>query len=244
MAIAPVVGQAGKTADATFTQTSLSRAFGSNVSVGSLIIVVATKLTDVSTAWSAGDCTKSAGTATIGTISLDRALTQDVGGEYVSVGIWSALVTGAGSLTMRIAASGGSYRGLLIITDEYTGTFDGTRAESGNTNGTGADDQTSASSGNATSAGAGLFVGGLLPYVVNNGSTITEDAAWSLISKEVDGNTNLAGSAIRRIVSSGTTDDASWTTISTPNYGNAAAVQVYREVAAGNRRRRVLLGAA
>lgn len=232
MTIAAVGGQAGKTTDPTFALTSLSRAFGSNVSTGSLITVIGFKETDASTVWSAGDCTKLSGTATIGSVSLDKALTVNVeGGDYVSVGIWSALVTSSGSLTMQIAASGGSYRGLTIITDEYTGTFDASRLETSASSSTTSDSQTTASTGNATSAGGALFVGGFCDYSANN-TAIGQDAAFTVIAEEENGASFLRGSAIRRIVTTGTTDSADWT-MDSSNFGWVACLAVYKEAGGG-----------
>jgi hypothetical protein len=179
MAIAAVGSQAGGTN--ANNATSVSRAFGSNVSVGSLIIVVGMKFSPSNDAYVAGDCTKSAGTATIGTVALDHSSNITTGGtNHAAVGIWSAIVTGAGSLTMQTAgAAAGSF--LLIATAEFSGSWDASRLEAGVSNaGTGADSDAAGTSGDATSAGAALFIGGL-SLETNSGGTITPDAAFTAI---------------------------------------------------------------
>ncbi|HEY6643665.1 hypothetical protein [Povalibacter sp.] len=212
--------------------TSISRAFSQNVATGSLVIVVGMRFSGSQDAYLAADCTKSAGTATLGTIQLDRVQSIDLGttnDEWVSIGIFSAIVTSGGSLTMQLGgAPSGSYH--LIGMDEFTGNWDSSRAESGNVGGTESDGQTSASSGNATSAGAALFVGGL-NVNSNVGVSITPDGAFTTIFEDESGANNL-GSAIFRLVSSGTTDAAEWT-IGNPNFGWAAALQIYKEAAGG-----------
>lgn len=229
MTIAAVGGQlGGQVADSA---TSVSRAFGSNVSAGSLIIVVCEKFANSQDVFVAGDCTKSAGTATLDTITLDKEVSvQADTSQWVHTGIWSALVTGAGSCTMQVAgAVTGSY--LHIATGEFTGSFDGSRLETSNSNSTTSDSTTSAGTGNGTSAGAAMFVAGV---AINTGSNIavTEDAAFSLIAEEQDGTAHVVGSAIYRIVTSGTTDEGSWT-IGSANTGWCAALAVYKEAAGG-----------
>ena len=228
MTINFVSGQAGGAAGNN--TTSVTRAFGSNVSANSLIIIVGMKYSPSSDAFASGDCTKSAGTATIGTISLDRQVQVDTtNADFAAVGIWSVIVTGGGSLTMQVGgAVADSY--LLIATDEYTGNWDSTRAEAGNSNSDSADNTSPATSGNATSAGEALFIGGMNVNTLA-GVTITPDAAFTTIFEDEAG-TDDNGSAIRRIVSTGTTDQAEWTITGGTWYGWAAAVQVYKEAAA------------
>lgn len=227
MTIAAVSGQAG--GNNGNSATSVTRAFGSNVSAGSLIVVVGMKYSPSSDAFVEGDCTKSAGTATLGTITLDRQVQVDTtDADFACVAIWSAIVTGGGSLTMQVAgAVSGSY--LLIATHEFTGNWDGSRAEAGNSNSTASNGVSPATSGNATSAGAALFIGGLN---VNSqaGVTITPDGAFTTIYEDEAG-TDDNGSAIYKIVTSGNTDQAEWTIASGTWYGWAAAVQVYKEAA-------------
>lgn len=226
MTIAAVGGQ---NTGATGSGTSVSVAFPSNVAVGSLISVVGWRYEPSADAYIAGDCTKSAGTATIGTVTLDAQLDQvDGGGGRATVGIWSAIVTGAGSLTMQVA--GGSAGGFpCIAINEFSGNWDSTRVESTNTNGTSATNTTPAHSNNATSAGAALFIGGLSLGNSGGSMTITPDAAFTQTYENEAGGTSQAGSSIYRIVTGGTTDRAEWTVPTSGNNGWGCAVVAYKE---------------
>lgn len=218
--------------------TSVSRAFGSNLAVGSLIVVKAAKFSPSSDAFVSGDCTQSAGTATLSAFTFDRSRNQaqGVGGGHAAVATWSAIVTGAGSCTIQVAgAVSGSY--LLLATAEFGGSWDSSRVETGNDNGaslaatTGA---TSADSGSVTSAGAALFISGL-QVNASTDSVITEDASFTLIYENQTG-TDDNGSFCYRIVSSGTTDTCNYSY--TPQSGGtttawASDIVVYKEVAGG-----------
>lgn len=228
MPIAAVTGQnAGANAPASAT---VSVAFPSNVQAGSLITVIGWRYRGSNTAYTAGNCTKLSGTATIGTITLDRQHSIDFGGGFGfgQVGIWSAIVTAGGSLTMQIGGGdGGTYQSIAI--HEFTGNWDATRVEATNSNATATDNTTPAHSGDATSAGAALFIGGLSLGSASL-QTLTPDAAFTQIYENEAGATSQVGSAIYRIVSTGTTDRAEWTVPTTANEGWLAAVAVYREV--------------
>lgn len=208
---------------------AVTRAFTTNVTAGSLIVVKGTKVTITDDQFVAGDCTKSAGTATIGPVSLDVVAHVNYEGPgYLDVGIWSAIVTGGGSLTMRVAGNSGDY--LMLVSEEWSGSWDGDRVED-TASATTASNNTSASSGNATSAGAAMFAGALA--VSNNGGmhTITPDGAFTQVFEEQDEDLHTVGSAIYRVVGSGTTDSADWSLSN--NLGWAAVLAVYKEVSSG-----------
>lgn len=212
--------------------SAVSRAFGSNVAAGNLIVVLCFK--DIGgSAFVAGDCTKSAGTATVGTITLDKELRFDLGGgsDQVAVGAWSCLVTGAGSCTMQVSSAAGTYFGLG--TGEYNATlgWDASRLEATNTGSSATDNWTAGDTGNGTSAGGALFMG----VLASNGSSskvLTPDASFTQIFEQEDASLHIVGSTQRRIVSSGTTDAANWTLEAGSGWrGYAAALAVYKEVA-------------
>lgn len=226
MAIAAVSGQNG---GATAAATSDTYAYGSDVSVGSLIVIIGHQTgSGDNDIFVAGDCTKSAGTATIDTIQLDTQIQVNAGANvYLRTGIWSCLVTGAGSLTMQV--SNGSPLTTAIHGHEFTGSWDGTRLEDSATASTSTDD-TDASTGNATSAGAALFVAGVTT-VDETAVGITEDGAYTLIvetAETSDGNAE-AGSCYQ-IVGTGTTDAGDWTLGN--NKGWSCNLAVYLEAAA------------
>lgn len=231
MTISAVGAQAGGTT--TDSASATTRAFPSNVTAGNMIVVVACK-DAAGSAFVAGDCTKSAGTATIGTISLDKELRIDLGGasgDEVAVGIWSCLVTGSGSCTMRVGGASGTY--WVLGTMEFSSDvgFDASRLEASSSGSSTTDNVLAASSGNGTSAGKAVFVG----VMVSNGSatvTITPDAAFTQVYEEQNGSLHLMGSVIRQIVAAGTTDAAEWTLTESGQRGYAAALAVYKEVGA------------
>lgn len=209
--------------------TSVERSLGS-VTAGQLVVVVGMRFSTTADTPVAGDVTQSAGTATIGTVSLDRTNGGETAGSvYAEVGIWSAIVTGSGSLTMQFAgAPASSY--LLIGAEAFNGSWDSSRVEAVNGQLLTTDSTSSSTTGDATSAGAALFVAGL-QMNTNSATTITPDGAFTTIYENETG-TDDNGSAIYRIVSTGTTDAGDWTH-GTDHTGTAASVVVYKEAAGG-----------
>ena len=208
--------QAGGTiADATSPNTYV---LPQNVSVGQLVVVGISS--DGAGTFVSGDCTKSAGTATIDGFVLDK---QQNSPTDQHCAFWSTLVTGAGSLTIAVATGGSfSVTGVQV----YNGNWDSSRLEASNgANGT---TSTTPSSGNATSAGAAVFLGAL---AVGNSAnvTLTEDSNWTSIFESPNGTAHEVGEIIDRIVSSGTTDDANWTISAAPTR-TACCVVVYKEI--------------
>lgn len=226
--IVAVSGQAGGT-ESPADDTSVTKAFAGNVTAGNLIVIKAGKYnstTDVT--FTSANCTKSAGTATLGTISLDVQVglaSTPASAEYIHVGIWSAIVTGSGSLTMNVASSSSSF--WMIAVNEFEGNWDAARLEDTSTDGTATNAVTAASTGAATSAGAALFTAIVGPNQPDN-STITPDASYSAEYEQENGNLYMCGSALFRIVTSGTTDSCDWT-IPSNNNGYVAALAVYKE---------------
>ena len=199
--------------------------FPNNVAAGSLLTLAvsySTATTDDPPV--VGDLTKTSGTATIGTVSMDLVATRVVASVYyLHCAIYSVLVTGAGSLTLTF--NGGTAGSIWVGADEYTGSWDSSRLEDA-VSGTGTSN--APSSGNRTSAGAGLFLG-ILAMGTGALAGITPDAAFTQIGEQEGSATQVQGSAISRIVSSGTTDAASWALDVSPDW--LAGVAVYREAA-------------
>lgn len=232
MTIAAVGTQEGGAA--VDSSATASRAFGSNVAVGNLIVVsvdrfIAAGATDP---FVAGDCIQSAGTATLDAITLDVQFTQDAGAaEFIQSAVWSCVVTGAGSCTMQVSGAAGDF--WTIASGEYSGSaWDSTRVETTKSAGSATDNATPGSTGSATSAGGALFYG-VIALATSGAETITHDGTYALLFEEENGALHEVGSHIRRIVSSGTTIDANWT-LSANHRGYAAALAVYKEVAAAS----------
>lgn len=224
MTIARVSGQVNS-GFADNTGSGITVAFPGDVTAGNLVVVWGIRFTTASDAWIAADCTKSAGTATIDTPLMHRQSNLAASNDC-AVGIFSAIVTGSGSLTMALGgAAAGSYH--FMIVREYSSSigWDASREEATNAaiNTTGAP-----SSGDATSAGEALFVGGVATSTAAT-TTHTEDGAWTLVAEQEDG-AHMTGSAIDRIVTNATTA-ANWTAPNTLPW--AAAVAVLKEAVAG-----------
>lgn len=211
------------------------------VSVGQLVVfkVSGLNLSGASDPPVAGDCTKVAGTATIGAISLDRQSSGQTGPgpEWSHEAIYSCIVTGAGTLTLRYAgAPSGSY--LWAASEAYnaTGGWDSSRVDGTPASAFDAtNNATSATTGSISNAAAGgLMVGGLC---LTNGVdlAITPDGAWNQLAEQ-ESAAHIQGSFIDRINTGAVTDDASWTfpALDGGGYaGTACAAVAYKEVAGG-----------
>lgn len=203
--------------------TSVSQAFTGNVTAGNVLMIAASKYSPSNDAFSAGDCTKSSGTATLGTITLD--VSQNVnasGSDYMVNGLWTAVVTGSGSCTMQVGGGvAGSYWiiGVLEFSSADTGA---SRLEASNS---GTATSNAVSSGNGTSAAGAIFVG---VHGIYTGSsvTITPDAAFTALYEQ-ESNAHNIGAIEYRIVTTGTTDAATWSLDA--GYQWMAALGVYKE---------------
>lgn len=198
MTITRVASQGGGvTVDASST---CARAFPGNVTSGNLVYFAAAR-DDNSTgaaAWTFSSLAKSAGTATIGTVSLDKTL--QVGNSTVA--IWSALVTGTGSLTLTATSSSACY--YCAGSDELASDV-GWSASRLEDSSTGSGTSASQLTGNVTSAGAACFVG-VTSFIASGVQVINPEAAYTLLYKELDGNSHEPGITFFKIVSSGNTD--------------------------------------
>ncbi len=187
---------------------------------------------------SASDLTKTAGTATIGTITLDRQAGGDVGGSiHLRTAVFSVPITGNGTLTLTLAGlTSGSYGG--IGTEEFAasgGWNDTPEATNGQFTATGS--LTTYNSGNATSAGGALFFGALCWNTgAAAGLALSNAPPWVSVGIESDASSHEPGAVGYRIATTGVTDAATWTGSMTGDAfaGAAACVVVYKEAAASN----------
>jgi hypothetical protein len=205
--------------------TSGTKAFASNVTAGNRIVVAAFFYSPSADLPVAGDCTQSAGTATLSAFTLDvtPADNDGGGGVHYYAAVWSALVTGSGSCTIQVggrpAASYFNFGIAEFNSDRGQIVFSG--LASSDTGETGAAD-----SGNMTTPGAAVFVGSM-EYSSTGAITITPDGAFTQIFEEEDGNLHSTGSSIYRIVSAQTTDSVSWSAPTNNQW--AASGAVYQE---------------
>lgn len=227
MSISRVATQAvGITQD---TSATVQKAFTANVTAGNLIVVGAAKFIAGGAAFVAGDCTKSAGTATIGSVSLDEVRTESVNAV---AGVWSAIVTGSGSLTIQVSGATGSFWAMGI--NEYASTigWDSARLYA-HTNGTG--NSNAPLSGNMTSATGvdGLFVG-CIAYDASGtlGVPVNPRAGYTTIYSEIDGSLHEPGHTMDKIVTSANTDAVGATHVNTAIWEILGVV--YKEAAGGS----------
>jgi len=225
----------------TDNATNGSRVFASNVTSGNKLVLMAFRYADTdSTDYTAGDLTKTAGTSTVANIA--RQAFAHINYQttfYIGCAVWTADVTGTGSLTVQAAGAASNYHGVIGVELNASNGWDAGFVEDTAQNET-ASDNTNASSGNADSAGAAIFLGVLATS--NNGGTvtITPDAAFTQILESQDEDTHAAGSTMYRIVTGATTDSFDWTISN--NLGWTVAGVVLKEVAAAGDANARLIG--
>jgi hypothetical protein len=206
---------------------SITKAYASDVTAGNILVIAVFRLSEYEDSWAVGDISKSAGTATLGTFQLDESQTFQTGGFYYrDTAIFSAKVTGTGSCTIAVTGGSGSPLDYGICLFEFSGVDQTTWKEDSDIgNGT----STAPLTATVTSAAGAVFVGVASIYSVHD-LTITPDANFSTGFEYETGTTqNGCGSAIYRIVTSGTTDAAEWSISLEKSW--SACVAVYKEAA-------------
>ena len=211
--------------------TGITLAFISNVANGSLAVIRVSKWGGGgSDPFVIGDISKSSGTATIGTITLDKQFEYNITGVYyLNTAIYSVPVTGAGSLEFTIGgAASGSY--LSMALEELTGDIDVSSTRVAGTN-SGSGASGAPDGGNVTVTGGGVICGALC----TNGSASTahtQDAAFTLLYESEDGVNHNTASYISRISASSLTDNPSWTAPTTLEW--VAVAVAYKIVVSGH----------
>lgn len=209
-----------------FGAASGAVAYPNNVATGSLLVAAFIAYTGTTNdPPTAADLTQTAGTATIGPVSLDRVETRDIGPGVatVHVAIYSAIVLSGGSLTFT-GNGGASGVACLLVMEEFTGNWGAGRLVSSNS-ATG--NSSAPSSGSTGSTGPAVFFGALMHVNATTGSAATEDGAYTLIAELDSTPTQLGASVIEQIVSGITVDAADWTTSASTDW--IAALAVYQE---------------
>jgi hypothetical protein len=216
MAIAHVASQGASATGSSVT--SISRAFPGNVTVGSLLTIFVGSAKFSIDDSVAGDLTKTAGTATIGTPTLDAQVQI---GNNLWAAQWSVLVTGTGSLTLQVANFPADTN-MVMYVDEFTGNWDSTRVEDFDSLGSNAG--TLPVGPNMTSVGAALFFGGCRIDALG----LTAEGNFTSVAAVAQ-----ETHAIYRIVGTGTTDALEWTAPSGATWAIAGAVYKEGAVASG-----------
>lgn len=177
--IALVGSQLGGTE--TISSPTVDQAFPANVTGGSRIVVVVHELENTP---GTGGVTQFSGSATLGTITRDGVLAA--GGNQVGIGIYSALVIGSGSLTMRYTQTGTRNANAIAVGEFSAIASSGFVGLTPSNTGTG----TAHTSGSIANTS-----GSLLIYGASELSTVLSTPARSvsdqLIHKQDDGGTNF-----------------------------------------------------
>lgn len=209
-----------------FGAASGAVAYPNDVAAGSLLVAAFIAYTGTTNdPPTAADLTQTAGTATIGPVSLDKVRTLDIGPGIatVHVAIYSAIVQSGGSLTFT-GNGGASGVACLLVMEEFTGQWGAGRLISSNS---AVGNSAAPSSGTAGSTGPAVFFGALMHINITTGSAATEDGAYTLIAELDSTPTQIGTSVIERIVSGITVDAADWTTSASTDW--IAALAVYQE---------------
>jgi hypothetical protein len=202
--------------------------FTANVTAGNSVKVMCARL-DASgaKAFVASDCTKSAGTATIGTITLDKQANNATTGANAA-GVWTVPITGSGSLTVRVGGTAGSY--FVMDAGEYTNadTVDGTPAGAISNTAT-----TPAASGTVTSTDDALFIA-VAAFDTDNGNTgQTVGNGFTTLKDSTKGDADLPGSIARKIVSGAATTGGTWAWTTTLGRGWSVVTVAYKASGGG-----------
>lgn len=218
MAFTLVSGQA--TATLTDNSTSGTVAAPGNVTAGNFVCIGASLYSTGARTFTAADCVKASGTATIGTVVLGSTADRTGADGHYIASVFLVPITGSGSLTMRVSGAAGSYWTVALA--EFHSDVGTSFAKEAGVAGT-ATGSANVASGNMTSAGAAVFFG--IDGFGNCGGSPSNvvDAAFTSIFNNFACTGSNAGGAAYRIVSTGTTDTIEWAPGNIGNWGADAA---------------------
>jgi hypothetical protein len=201
------------------------------VTAGNYLVVFAWIASGSGHTFLTSELTKSAGTATIGAVSIAGQHSYDPtgGGQTADEVIFIVPITGSGDLTLHLAP--GSTAGLEIGMEEVDFGSDPV-VEDSDTYEDNNPGSTYDTTPDVTAAGDAYFAAVMACGTSNNG-TITQDSPWVVVHEQETGSTYITGSAIRQVESGGLTDGAGWTiTFSGGNFGSLGLVVVLKQSAA------------
>jgi hypothetical protein len=201
---------------------SIVLAFTNPVNANSVVTIEAARYTAATTdAFVVGDLTKTAGTATIGTIVLDVSAIQDVEDvtDKENSGIWRVNVTGSGTLTFTLTGNAGDYFWMNVTEwSDMDNVCMGAISAIGNS--------AAADSGTLLLNQPGMLLAALaLNSVIS--VTLTEDAAFTLLNEEENGVANTVGASAYRLTQGAVSDSGSWTLGSAEGW--ACCLALYRD---------------
>ena len=197
--------------------SSVSNTYGSNVTAGSLLTIICVRannptITDVAIVL--GDLTKTSGTATISTITLDKQAHESFGGFDTNIAVFSCIVLTTGSCTFTLAGTISGQMFATIGLEEHTGSWGSYRVVGTNHVGAGSG---APSTGTVTTAATALFIAGVVTET-SSVETHTQNSPWLLTTEEEDGTTTLTCSLVSYVAPSATTLQATWSAPTTIPY--------------------------
>jgi hypothetical protein len=211
-----------KAEDVAPSAASIVLAFTNPVMANSVVTIDAARYTGGTTdPFVVGDLTKTAGTATIGTIVLDVSAIQDVEDvtDKTNSGIWRVNVTGSGTLTFTLTGNSGDYFWMNVAEwADMDNVCMGTISAIGNS--------TAADSGTLLLNQPGMLLAALAVNAVIS-VTLTEDAAFTLLNEEQNGAANSVGASAYRLTQGAVSDSGSWTLGSVEGW--ACCLAAYRD---------------
>jgi hypothetical protein len=221
--ITPVQEIATATADGV---TAITKAYTSNVAAGNLLVITCGRFNATQVAFTAADCTMSAGTATLGTITLD-AHAEATPTEAIESAVWSVPVLVGGSVTIRIAGSTGAYFELNV--NEYS-TIDvsGSRVSTPTSNSTNTAGVSPATAPSITTSDDSLFVGAVATDYGGTNLAPVAGNAFTLIGSSTNGSLHQTGASVRKIVTGGSTDSLSVSLATASLNGWCACLVAYK----------------
>lgn len=232
-----VTAQRGHTPN-TNRVASSTHAFPQNVSVGQLVVVGVAGYSDLdpTDAVTVSDISQSAGTATLTDWQMHATGKLDAGSVEIDAAIFSAIVSGAGSLTAQISKAVDRY--WTVGGTVFDGTWDSSRGEAaGNNNGNlNGPNLTTVSGPALSSAGGAVFIGAFGLNTSGGSSSLTTAGGFTEAWAEPNSDLYCVGAMSVRVEASAQSNLVpSWTIGSSlaTNGGAAAVHVVLKEVAGG-----------
>jgi len=220
--IVPTSQRVGNVANAT----SLALAMPSSVTANNHVVVgCATWWGTDTNSLAAGDLTKTAGTSTIGSVTVDSQLSNGASPNIVEATVFSVPITGTGTLTLTVADDVAD--SFTCVAQEYSGMDATTRVQGQNT---GSGTSTTPATGTVAGTGEALFFGAHV-NAAGGAITLTQGADFDGLYEMTDGTTFTSGGFEERIVTTDTTDAADWTLSSSLMW--TAAMAVYQDTTGG-----------
>jgi hypothetical protein len=220
--------------------SAITLAYPANVATDHLLVVVAGRYDAGGTAaFTAAQCTQSAGTATTGAVTRDAHSESSGGSEPQQSAIWSLPVTAGGSATIRVSSSNVGCYFWLQINEYATADVSDTRVDGVPGSNLSNVASTPATTGNTTSTDKALFVAALATDYGGANLNPVVGGGFTQLGASTNGGAHQTGASARKIVASGaSTEQCSWAIDTAIQGGWDACIVAYKGLAVGYRERR------